>query len=89
MPGDHAIARHPLVAHAEIVAIVFHEQVIFFKTVFIEKNGETLTGGKLSLGVLRIDTVLAAAKTRLFPLLFQRPNDFLHSFPPKMLFSAI
>ena len=58
--GDHAVARHGLLVHAEVVAAVPLEHVPFLERIGVEQELDALAGGELALGVLRVDALLAA-----------------------------
>src|SRR5439155_344949 len=59
--GDDAIARHLLLADAEIVAAVLDEHVPFLEGIGVEQDLDALARGQLALVVLRLDPARAAA----------------------------
>ena len=85
--GDHAVAGHLLLGHAEIAAAMLDEHVPFLEGAGIEQHLDALARGELALGVLGLDALLAAAGARGRALLFELLEDFLH--PPSRSLSLI
>ena len=67
--GNHGIAEVLLVLQPELGSPVQHEGVQFLERAFIHQHGNTFARGEFAASVLAIDTSLAAALQRLFPLL--------------------
>ncbi|MPN33676.1 hypothetical protein SDC9_181167 [bioreactor metagenome] len=54
------------------------EHVPLFEAAVIEEQFDALARGELALGVLGVDTLLAATEAGLGTLLVQLANDLLH-----------
>src|SRR2546428_1609230 len=61
------VAENLFLRHAEVGGLVNHEPVHFYKTAGVHKCDNSLPGGHLSLRMLILDLVLAAAFLRFFP----------------------
>lgn len=61
--GDDTVARHYLVLHSEIGAIMLDIGVEFFERALVEKHVKPFARGQLALGVLRVDALLPAPKS--------------------------
>jgi hypothetical protein len=68
--GDDAVACHLLLGHAEIDGAVGDIHVVFFKRAFVEQHLDALACRQLALGMLGVDALLPAAKTRLVTAFF-------------------
>jgi len=79
--GDHPVPRHGLIGHAEVVAAVPLEHVPFLEGIGVEQELDTLSGGELALGVLRVDALLAAAHAGGRSLLIKLADDTVHEAP--------
>jgi hypothetical protein len=53
--GDHAVAGHLLLGHAEVGAAVLDEHVPFLEGALVQQQLQPLARGELALGVLRVD----------------------------------
>ena len=80
--GDHTVARNMVGVHAEVGAAMLLEHVPFFEAAIVQKQFDALARRELALGVLGIDTLLAATEPGLLALLVQLSNDFLHRYSP-------
>ena len=60
--GDDAVAGHPLLGDAEIMAAVLDKHVPFLEGAGIEQYFEPLARGQLAAGVLRLDAPDTAAE---------------------------
>src|SRR5690606_15443263 len=60
MPGDDAVAVHPLVFEAEVGGAVGDEAVVLDEGALVEEEVESLACGELAFGVLGLDAGLAA-----------------------------
>ena len=76
--GDHAIARHLVVLHAEVVAAVLDEHVPFLERAFVEQQLEPFARAQLALGVLGGDALLATAEPRPGALFLEHLLDVVH-----------
>ena len=45
---------------------MLHEHIDFFKTAFVQQHGDTFAGRIFAFLVLRLDSLLSSAQTRLF-----------------------
>ena len=81
--GDDAVAGDALLGHAEIGAIMLDEHVIFFEAVGVEQHRNPLAGGEPALGVLRCNTLGAAAEPRRFAPSLQLFDGRRHKSPPR------
>src|SRR4051794_41935357 len=73
--GDDAVARHLLLANAEIVTAVLDEHVPFLEGIGVEQHLDALARGQLALLMLGLDPAGAAAGARRRPLFFHPPQD--------------
>src|SRR5260370_4668294 len=62
--ADHAIARHPLLLHAEVPAAMRHQRIDLDEGRRVEQQLDALARGQLAGGVLARDTLGAAAARR-------------------------
>ncbi len=76
--GDHAVARHFVLVHAEIVAAVLDEHVPFLEGTGVEQQFEPLARGELARRVLRFDPAGPAARPGCLPLFFQAVENIVH-----------
>nr|AAY82838.1 predicted acetyl-CoA carboxylase [uncultured bacterium MedeBAC46A06] len=66
--GDHTIAGHLLVFHAEIMAAMLDEHVPFLERGVVQKQNDALTRCQLAFAMLGVDAALATTEARLFTL---------------------
>ena len=76
--GDHAVAGHARLLHAEIDAAVLDIHVELLEGALIEQEIEPLARGELAAGMLRLDAGGAAADPRLVAANLKFFKDFLH-----------
>ena len=63
---DHSVTVNFLLLHAEIIASVSDQLVIFDKTALVKEQIYALSRSQLMIGMLFVDTGLATADERLF-----------------------
>ena len=71
--SHHTVARELLFLHAEVVAAVLLEHIIFLERSFVEQHVDTLAGSVFAALVLLLNGFLAAAQTGFLAVL----NQFL------------
>jgi len=76
--GDHAVARHARLAHAEVVTAVLDEHVPLLERVGIEQQLEAFARRELALGMLRFDPAPASAQAGRGALFVELTDDVLH-----------
>jgi hypothetical protein len=79
--GDHAVARHPALLHAEIDAAVLDIHVELLEGALVEQKLKPLPRGELAAGMLGLDALRPAAFPRPSPPDFKLFQDFLHAAP--------
>ncbi len=77
--GHNAVACHFLFFHAEVGTAMRDIHIELFERTFVEKHFDSFAGGELAFAVLRIDTLLSAAKTGFGATGFKLFEKFLHS----------
>ena len=82
VPGDDAVARHPVFVHAEIGAVMFDEHVPFFEGPFVQQQIQPLPRRQFALTVLGVDPGLAAAHPGPGAHVLQALKNVLHGNPP-------
>ena len=75
--GHHAVARHDLLLHAEVLAAMRHQLVDFLERARVEQPRHALARGQLALLVLFLEARFAAAQFRQ-ALAFAEPFDGVH-----------
>src|SRR5690606_18597320 len=83
--GDNAIAGDLLFGHAEVGRAVGDEHIVFFEAAFVEQHFDTLTCRQLALGMLGVNTALAAAKARLGAPLLQLFQNRAHQISSRLV----
>src|SRR5690606_11360546 len=76
--GDDAVARNLLLRHAEIDAVVLNVHIDFFKSARIEQQVDALPRRQTALGVLGVNTLLAAAHAGSSATAFQFLDNLWH-----------
>ena len=76
--GDNAVAKHLLIFQTKVGGPVGDKAVQLDEAAFVQQEVEPLPGGKLSLGVLRLDSRFAATEFRLCPLSLQQIKLLSH-----------
>lgn len=66
--SNDAIAGDLVLLHTEVNAVMLHKCIIFIEASFVKKEIDSLTSGKLSSLVLRVNALLATTEQDLFPL---------------------
>ncbi len=79
--GDHAIARHLGLFHAELDRAMLHEHVEFLERALVEQKLDALPRGQLAAAVLRLDPLLAAPQFGAGATGFELFDDILHAYP--------
>ena len=79
--GDHAIARHLLLGHAELDGPVLDEHVELLEGALVEEQVDAFAGGELALAVLGGDALVAPALAGGFAAGFELVEDVLHGKP--------
>src|SRR5260370_24086017 len=80
--GDDPVPRHLGVLHAELGRAVLDEHVEFLKAALVEQKLDALARGQFAAGMLRLDTLLAAAELGAGAPFFKGVQDIFHMLPP-------
>src|ERR1700751_1281938 len=75
---NHAVAGHLGLFHAELGRAVFDEHVELLETTLVEQKLDPLACRQFAAGVLRLNALLAAAKSSARAPLFKGVQDVLH-----------
>ncbi len=76
--GHDAVAEVVLLLHAEVHAAVLDEHVELFETALVEEHVDSFACSEFALGVLPVDSLLAASQGRLFAPFDQLTDLFLN-----------
>src|ERR1019366_1682624 len=79
--GDHTVAGHLGLFHAEFGRAVLDEHVELLERALVEQEFDALARGEFAPFVLGLDAGRTAAQPRLFPPLFQPVEDVFHRAP--------
>ena len=58
--GDHAVGGELLALHAEVLAFVLHEKIVFMEGAGVEQGLDALARGELTAGLLFADRLVSA-----------------------------
>ena len=74
--NDHSVAKELLLLHAEVVAAMELEHIVFLERTFVDEHLYTLTCGVFSTLMLLVDGLLSTSQTSLFALGYKLFNLF-------------
>jgi hypothetical protein len=76
--GNHPVAGHLDIVHAEIGAAMGDEHVEFLEAALVQQQLDALARGQLALGMLRLDAAPATTQARLGSAVLKLFEDVLH-----------